>query len=70
MADQFERLVGGAGDLDDGVVVHGAVLCLERFLEEFDDEVGVGIGGAEDEGFAGGGGIDFLGEVLANNAVE
>ena len=70
MADQLERLVCGAGDLDDGVVVRGAVLFFESFLEEFYDEVGMDIGRAEDEGFARCRRIDFLGEIFADDAVE
>ena len=33
-ADQLQRLVGGAGDLDDGIVVDAAVVLLEGLLEQ------------------------------------
>ncbi len=69
-ADELQRTVGGAGDLDHGVVVDRTILVLERLLEEVDHHVGVGVGGAKDEGLAGEVGIDVPGELLADHTVE
>ena len=48
-ADQLQRLVGGAGDLDDGIVVDAAVVLLEGLLEQVHHQVGMGVVDAEDE---------------------
>jgi hypothetical protein len=48
-ADQLQRPVGGAGDLDDGIVVDAAVVLRECLLEQVHYQVGMGIVDAEDE---------------------
>ena len=59
-ADELQRLVGGAGDLDDGVVVDAAVLACEGLLEQVHHQVGVGVVGAEDQRLLARGGVEFL----------
>ena len=69
-ADQLQRLVGSAGDLDDGIVVDAAVVLLEGLLEQVHDQVGVGVVDAEDERLLARRGVEFLRQELAHDAVE
>ena len=48
-ANQLERLVGAAGDLDDRIVVDAAVLLLESFLQQLDHQVGMRVVDAKDQ---------------------
>ncbi len=52
--DELERLVGRAGDLEDRVVLDAAILVAERLLEQIDDQIRMGVVGAEDQGLLSG----------------
>ena len=69
-ADELQGRGGSAGDLEDGVIFDAAVVLFEGGLEEVDDEVGMGIVGAEDEGFLWGSGVKLASEILADDLVE
>ena len=68
--EQAQRLVGIAGDFDDGVVFDTAVLGFKGCFKHIDHQVGmVGID-AKDQSFAQTGGVDFLRQVVAHRLVE
>ena len=48
-ANQLQRLVSSASDLDDGIVVDAAVVLLEGFFEQVHHQVGVGVVDAENK---------------------
>ena len=69
-ADQLQRLVGGAGDLDHGIVVDAAIVLCEGLLEQVHHQIGVGVVDAEDERLLPRRGIELLCQDLTHDAVE
>ena len=69
-ANQLQRLVGVAGDLDDGVVFHAAILGLKGGLEQVHHQIGMAGVDAKDQRFSFAAGVYLLRQVVANGLVE
>ncbi len=69
-ADQLQRFIGCAGDLDDGIVFHAAVLLTESLFEQVYHHVGVGILDTENERLLARKRVDLARQVLAHHLVE
>ena len=70
MADELLGAVGSPGELGHGIVADVSVLLLEGFLEQFDDQIGVLVGDAENERLARQVGVDFSGQPPDHGPVE
>jgi hypothetical protein len=68
--DGLVRFVGAAGDLHHRFVVERSPDLLQRFSQQLHDQIGVMVVGAEDQGFLFAGGVDLLGQFVADDAVE
>ena len=63
-------VVGSAGDFDDRIIVHTAVLRFKGGLEQINHHVGMSVSRTEDERLAARSRIQFLCKIFANNSVE
>ena len=69
-ADQVPHVVHAAGDLLHRRVVDLAISCRERLLDRADHDVGVGVGGGEDQRLAGKGRVDVVRQFLGDHTIE
>lgn len=69
-ADQVQRLVRRAGNLDHGVIVDAAVTRRKSLFEQIGHQVGVRIGSAEDQRLLPRQRIELLRQIVADHAIE